>query len=669
LTTINFTFINPRYTTVNELKARLDRKMISENIQQHKYTAMVAGGIATLLGLLVSHWLMLMGQSLLIVGTVLAGTPITLNAFSALKVKVISIELLVTIAVVGAMIIGEYHEGAIVTFLFLFGDWLENKSLAKTRSAIEDLATALPTTVKTLDDAGQLQDTPVATIQVGATVQLATGTTAPVDGTVVDGQALLDESRVTGESTGRTKAVGDPIYSGSTVVNGRLLIKVTQTGDDTVYGQIIDLVEEAQDAESPVASFIQRFAKWYTPLVLLIAAAVGVFTGNVRLAITILVLGCPGALVIGAPVTNVVGIGTGARQGVLLKGGNVAAALTKIDTVVFDKTGTLTAGQTTVQSAHWFVSKHEQAQWLGLIADVEKQSNHPLGEALITFAKSHRAPVPATSATDLAVIPGQGLTANTAQGQVAIGNEQLLNAQGASTDHATHQLITALTHQGDSLVFIIHHQQLIALFTIADPLRPHARAALQQLRQQGVHQLIMLSGDTPAAAQKIGQQAGLDVARGGLLPADKAAVIKELQTAGHHVAFVGDGINDSPSLAQADVGIAMGSGTDVAMDTADVILMNNQLPTLNQLFTLAVKMTRNVQENIGIAVGTVALLLLGLLIGVVTMGSGMLVHEASILFVIGNALRLRRIFSKKKQNLTTVNFSTAQLADNNHEDH
>lgn len=624
-------------------------------IQQHKYQLMVAGGSATLLGLAAHQWLAgPSGAILLIIGTVLAGAPIALNAWAALRVKVISIELLVTIAVVGALIIGEYNEGAIVTFLFLFGDWLESKSLAKTRSAIQDLATALPSTVKKLTAAGTLVDTAVDDLAVGDTIQLATGTTAPVDGHVLGGTGLVDESRITGEPEERRKVAGDDVYSGSTVTNGSLQLQVKQVGDDTVYGQIIDLVEEAQDAQSPVASFIQRFANWYTPLVLVIALIVGIVTRDARLAITILVLGCPGALVIGAPVTNVVGIGTGAKQGLLLKGGDVASALNQIDTMVFDKTGTITAGRTSVQSVAWFVDESERKAWLGRIAAIEQQSAHPLGQALITYAQDQEAAMPAVQA-ELHVIAGQGVTA----GSVAVGNAKLMAAHNV--------VLPKMAASTASLVYVADGSQLIARFAITDPIRPQAQEAMATLRQQGVHQLIMLSGDTPAAAARIGAEIGLDEARGGLLPADKTAYIKTLQAKGRKVAFVGDGINDSPSLAQADVGIAMGSGTDVAMDTADVILMNNNLPTLNRLLTLARKMTANVTENITIAVGTVALLLLGLMIGLVTMGSGMLVHEASILLVIANALRLRRISDKKIKNLTPVNFSQAQMADNHHE--
>lgn len=627
-------------------------------VQQHKYQLMVAGGGATVLGLAASQWLAgPVGAILLILGTLLAGAPIAWNALAALRVKVISIELLVTIAVVGALIIGEYNEGAIVTFLFLFGDWLESKSLAKTHSAIEDLATALPVTVKKINADGSQIDTAVTNLAVGDTIQLAPGTTAPVDGQVIGGTGLLDESRITGEPEERRKTAGDPVYSGSTVTNGSLQVQVSQVGDDTVYGQIIELVEDAQDAQSPVASFIQRFAKWYTPLVLLISLTVGLITRDTRLAITILVLGCPGALVIGAPVTNVVGIGTGAKQGLLLKGGDVASALNQIDTLVFDKTGTLTAGRTSVQHVDWFVDPADRKQWLGHIVAAEKQSSHPLGQALITYADQHDAAADAAASEAPQVVAGQGLTVST----LAIGNAQLMTSRGVS--------LPALPASTASLVYVAAGTDLIARFAITDPVRPQARETMAALRKQGIQHLIMLSGDTPAAAQRIGNQIGLDEAKGGLLPADKAAYIKQLQAHSQHVAFVGDGINDSPSLAQADVGIAMGSGTDVAMDTADVILMNNVLPALNRLFTLARRMTRNVTENIALAVGTVALLLLGLIAGLVTMGSGMLVHEASILLVIANALRLRRIPQKKAANLTPVNFSNAVVPDNNHESH
>jgi Cd2+/Zn2+-exporting ATPase len=275
-----------------------------------------------------------------IVASIISGTPIVLRAISALRFKTISIELLVSIAVIGAFIIGEYNESAIVTFLFLFGTFLEDKTLAKTRHSIKDLTEMAPTTALVVDEDGETEETDVDFVDVDDIVLVKAGGQIPVDGEIVDGSGHINEASITGESKLVTKKAGDQVFSGTMLDNGTVKVHATKVGDDTTFGKIVELVEDAQDTKSPAEKFIDKFATYYTPAVLIIALIVGLVTKDFRLAITVLVLGCPGALVIGAPVSNVAGIGNGAKNGVLIKGGEVMNTFANVDTLVFDKTGT-----------------------------------------------------------------------------------------------------------------------------------------------------------------------------------------------------------------------------------------------------------------------------------------------------------------------------------------
>ena len=321
-------------------------------------------------------------QGLLLVASVLGVAPILMQAYQALKVKVVSIDLLVTIAVIGAFVIGEYNESAIVTFLFLFGSYLEQRTLKKTRESIRSLSEMAPQTAQVVADDGTVTAVDVDDVAIGDHVLVKAGGQVPVDGTVITGSAFVNEASITGEAQLVKKEVGASVYSGAIVDNGTLTVVANQVGDDTTFAQIVELVEEAQDSKSPAEKFIDRFATYYTPAVLVLALVVGLITRDFKLAITILVLGCPGALVIGAPVSIVAGIGNGAKNGVLIKGGEVVNTMAGIDTMVFDKTGTLTKGETAVAQVVNYAA--DEATVLKLAAAVEKQSDHPLALAVVS---------------------------------------------------------------------------------------------------------------------------------------------------------------------------------------------------------------------------------------------------------------------------------------------
>ncbi len=567
-----------------------------------------------------------------IVGTV----PIAIRAFNALRTRTISIELLVTIACIGALAIGEPDEAAIVTFLFLFGDVLEERTLAKTRSAVRDLTEMAPQQADVVLADGTLEPTDIDEIEAGMHVRVRPGGQIPVDGTVIDGTGETLEAVITGEARPVHKQAQDPVYAGTMLDSGTLTVETRAAGEDTTFGQIVELVEEAQDAQAPVARFIDRFARYYTPAVLLLAVVVWAVSRDVSLAITMLVLGCPGALVIGAPVANVAGIGRSAGSGILFKGGATIANLAKVDTLMLDKTGTITTGQMTVRQVTAFNGSETSA--LDVLAAIESGSEHPLAKAIVTYATANGVHVQGTP--EVTTVKGRGMVSN--NGRFLVGNARLMQEHDVTLTAEVQKAMTQAHASGDSVVLLAIDGQMRLLVAINDVLRPDAVEGLTALKKAGIRQIIMLTGDNQAAAEQIAAHLPVDDVQAELLPAEKVTAVTDAQAHGAKVAFVGDGINDAPALATADVGIGMGGGTAVAMETADVVLVRPAFTVLGRAVQIARKTTRITTQNILIAVGTVVLLLLGLLLGIVHMGSGMLVHEASILLVIGNAMRLLR---------------------------
>ncbi|MBL3531646.1 heavy metal translocating P-type ATPase [Companilactobacillus zhachilii] len=587
----------------------------------------------------------------MIIASILGAIPVALHAFSALQNKVISIELLVTIAVIGAFIIGEYEESAVVTFLFLFGNYLEQKTLEKTRSSVKSLTKMAPTTAELVDEDGKTETVDVDDLDEGDHVLVKPGGQIPVDGKIIDGTGYMNEASITGESTPVKKGIGDKVFAGSLTDNGTITVETTSVGEDTTFGKIIELVEEAQDSQSPAARFIDKFATYYTPAVLIIGILVWAITRDFPLAITVLVLGCPGALVIGAPVSNVAGIGNGAKNGILMKGGNAVNSFSHVDTLVLDKTGTLTTGKMSVTDVDNFGDKEKN---LALLAAVEKTSDHPLGQAIVKYATDQN--VTATPALpELDTVKGQGLVGQNDNFKILVGNERLMKANDVQISAEQKQAITKRMNDGDSVVLMALDQELKLVVGVNDQLRPDAREGLQALKDAGLKRIVMLTGDNKVAAQRVADRLPIDEVHAELLPEDKVTFVKKFQEQGSTVAFVGDGINDSPSLATADIGIGMGTGTDVAIETADIILVKSSFDALAHAYVLAKKTVANTKENIFIAVGTVALLLLGLIVGVIHMGSGMFVHEISILVVIFNAMRLIKNKSSKLDSNQVLN--------------
>lgn len=594
-------------------------------------------------------------SGLLLVASLIGGFPIAASAWQALKVKVISIDLLVTLAILGAFVIQEFEESAIVAFLFLFGAYLEQKTLAKTRSAIKELVEMVPETALRQTEDGDFEEVDLDDLDEGDILLVKTGGKIPVDGEVVSGSGTANEASITGESMPLGKKPGDPVYAGTILENGTIRIKAEKVGDETTFGKIIELVEEAQDSKSQAERLIDRFSKYYTPVVLLLAIIVGLISQDLELAVTILVLGCPGALVIGVPVSNVAGIGNGAKQGILFKGSEVITKFSKVDTIMFDKTGTLTYGDPRVSQ----VKKYGQGQLAEqLLVSVEKESAHPLAKAITGYYEDLEAKEVETSQ----VLQGGGIVAQVAGQQVLVGNRYLLDQYHVPVTKEMEKDMEELASAGNSLVLVAVNGQLELALGLKDEIRSGVKEDLAALKKLGVKNLLLLSGDNQKTVDLVAEELGLTEAYGQLLPEDKAEFVKKRQAAGEIVAFVGDGINDSPSLARADIGIAMGSGTDVAIETSNVVLMNGSFDRIPRALALAKATRRNMIENITIALAVVAILLVSVLASSwMNMAIGMFVHEGSILVVILNAMRLLAYRSKlqKSRKLIENNFSQA----------
>ncbi|MFU1892383.1 heavy metal translocating P-type ATPase, partial [Enterococcus faecium] len=494
--------------------------------------------------------------------------------FQAMKVKVISIDVLVSIAAIGALFIQNYEESAIVTFLFLFGHYLEQRTLNQTRSAIKELTDMAPESALVQTEDGEFEEVDVDDVDEGDVLLVKTGAKVPVDGTVLTGEGHINEASITGESVPVTKTEGSEVFAGTILENGTIQIWADKVGEDTTFGKIIELVEEAQDSKSEAERFIDRFSKWYTPTVLVLAFIVWAMTQNVELAITILVLGCPGALVIGVPVSNVAGIGNGARNGVLLKGSEVINDFSKVDTIVFDKTGTLTVGNPEVAETEVYGDNVEKAY--SYLASVETESDHPLAKAVL----QHTGTVELFPVEDTDVVKGGGIVAQVDGHRIAVGNVALMERENVQLSKKAQKDVKQFEKNGNSLVLTAVDGELKILMGIRDQIRPGVKQDLQELKNLGVKDLVVLSGDNQGTVDRVARELNLTEAHGHMLPEDKAAYIEKLQQKGHTVAFVGDGVNDSPSLALADIGIAMGSGTDVAIETSDVVLMNSNFSNL-----------------------------------------------------------------------------------------
>jgi len=626
--------------------------------RQRTQAETILSGLLIAAGLAARHLLGLDGlhNGLMTAAALVAGADIAARAVTALRNRHISIELLVTVATLGALLIGEVWEAAAVTFLFVLGANLEARTLAQTRKVLGDLLDLAPVTALVLRGGQQLEVAPDE-VQTGEIALLKPGARVPVDGEVVAGASAVDESMITGEPIPEEKTVGAQVFAGTLNLEGLLQVRTTGSGADTTLARIIARVEEAQDEKAPTQRFIERFAAWYTPAIMLLSLAAYLISGNIELALTLLVIGCPGALVISTPVSVIAGIGQAARRGILIKGGEYLENAGRITALALDKTGTLTYGKPVVSDVvaaqpelaigagiapradapRWSAEEQELLWWAGI---AESGSEHPLARAITReAARLGDLPVPEQFET----VTGQGVRARHGGEQLTVGKPEWLEAQGLALPAHLRRAVEELRGSGKTVVAVAVDGAAAGVLAISDALRDETLPALQKLRAAGLREIVMLTGDDERTAQAIAREAGIADVRAGLLPEDKLQAVRALQAAGHTVAMIGDGINDAPALAAADIGIAMGAaGSGIAIETADIALMADDLGKVPEAIALSKATLANIRQNLAIALVTVSILLAGVLLDRVHMAGGMLVHQASVLVVIFNGMRLLR---------------------------
>ncbi len=573
----------------------------------------------------------------MIIAAVIAGTPILKNAIAALRYRIVGIDALVSVAVIGAMFIGEYWEAAAVTFLFMFGEYLESRTIEKTRSSIKSLLELAPDMARVIRDGVEIEVSPEEVIQ-GDKVVIKPGEKISVDGTVEEGTAYVNQAAITGESIPVAKNKGDTVFSGTIIESGYLIVQADRVGEDTTFARILQMVEEAQDKKAKTQKFLERFSKYYTPSIIVLAILLFLFTRDLVLSLTLLVIACPGALVISTPVSIVAGIGNGAKHGVLVKGGEIMEELGKIKVLAFDKTGTLTIGKPMVNRVKAYEMREEELLRIAAIA--ETYSEHPLGKAIMDRAEKDIGKITQTP-EKAEIITGQGLKVVIDGKTFLVGNRKLFLENNIEITDDKEAYIRAEEEQGQTAVIVGDIEKVLGVISIADTVREDAKRLIASLKHLGIKKIVMLTGDNQRAAKAISNELGIDDYYAELLPEEKVRVLTELQEKYGVAAMVGDGVNDAPALASADLGIAIGgAGTDVAMEIADVVLMSDEIKKLSHAIGLSRATVRNMKQNIYFAILVAGVLLAGVLVKTVNLSFGMLVHELSVLLVVINAVRL-----------------------------
>jgi Zn2+/Cd2+-exporting ATPase len=577
-----------------------------------------------------------------------AGVGVTIRkAWSALRVGSLDINVLMTIAAAGAAIIGQWSEAATVVFLFAVAQTLEARTLERARSAIRALMDLTPADALVRDAAGERRVS-VDDISIGALIVVRPGEKIPLDGDVVAGQTEVNQAPVTGESLPVEKAPGDGVFAGTINGRGAIEVRVTRLRRDTTLARIIHLVERAQAQRAPSQALVERFARVYTPAVILLAIAVAVvpplawhlpWQAWTYRALVLLVVSCPCALVISTPVSVVAALAGAARKGVLIKGGAHLERISRVRCVAFDKTGTLTRGRPEVVDVVALNGGRASAV-VGLAASVEQRSTHPIAQAIVDHAAA--ANIQSAAADGVVSLSGRGTEGSVGGRRILLGNHRLFEERQLCSP-PLHERVATMNASGRTAVLVAHDEQPIGIIAVADRPRETGEAAIAMLRRQGIESIAMLTGDGRGTANAIAAELGIDEVRAELLPEDKVAAIAEPKKKYGAVAMVGDGINDAPALALADVGIAMGAaGSDAALETADVALMSDDLLRIPYTFRLSGATVRNIKMNLAISVVMKAAFVVAAVAGVATLWMAVVADTGASVIVIANALRLLR---------------------------
>ncbi len=599
-------------------------------LQMKQFAILVLGAILITVGYILDHAQYSFFSNLFaLAAAILMGGPIVKEALQGLLQRRLNVDELVSLAMIASIAIGEYGSAAVVSLIMSAGSLGEEFTTKKARSAIGRIMRLNPERATVIRE-GVETDIPVKEIVTGDRLIVRTGDKIPVDGKILRGNASVNQSSLTGESMPVQKNAGDTGFAGTTVYSGMLELEAQSLGEETVLGKLITLVREAENQKAPILRTADRYAGWFTPLILLISLAVLFFTRDLHRSITILIVGCPCAFILASPTAIVSALGSASRNGVLVKGGAVLEGISGINAVVFDKTGTLTMGRPRVVGVKAIGGRSADSV-LAAAASAEKFFRHPLAQAIIEEAKQRNLKI-----QDLETcrnIPGLGVEAISGAGKIFVG------ALSAEEIHLFPE--AKKNGNGGKFLAVKEDDRLIGFILIRDQIRPEARQLAETLAGAGAKKIEMLTGDSSSAAGFIAQEAGIKKYYSGLLPQEKLDHIKALQESGYKVAMVGDGINDAPSLTSADVGIAMGGmGTDIAMEAADVTLMGDNLSRIPYLLKLGRSTIKTINLNIVFAIffNLAALVISGY--GILNPVQGAIMHNIGSILVVANSARL-----------------------------
>lgn len=597
-----------------------------------------------LLGLLPEEERVL-GFDIALVPLLLGGGFITYHTvITTLETRRITAGILVVIAIIGSAYLGEYLAAAVVAFMMIGGEFLEDMTLEKTRNAVRELVRLVPDTATVLRSGAWVQ-AEVESVLPGDRVLVRPGDRIPADGRVDAGHAAVNQAMLTGESMPVEKGPGDAVFAGTINESGAIEMLVEKVGEATTLGRIIQVVYEAQERKGRTQRVADRFAAYFTPVILLICVAVWLVTRDIVRVMSVLVIACPCALVLATPTAVVAAVGNAARRGVMIKGGEVLELAARTAALLFDKTGTLTDGRPSVHAVATF-GDADPRRIVALAAAVEERSEHPIARAIIARARAEGVSWP--SPVDFAQIFGMGVRATVGGSRVRVGNRRLLEQDDVRNSTAAVRFLDEQEKLGRSALLVVEGDQILGGIAVADTVRKSAADAIRSIREVGISQVIMLTGDNPVTAQATASQVGIEDVRSNLLPEDKLRVVSSLKAQGRIVAMVGDGVNDAPALMLADVGIAMGAaGTDVAIESAGIALMGDDLAMVSEVLRLSRRTLRVILQNIwGFAVfvnvAGITLASSGLLSPV----GAAIVHNLASAFVVLNSARLLTYRSK-----------------------
>ncbi len=628
----------------------------SASAQQRRLISVIVSGVFTAagLGLRWTESLEPWGQTAAFAVAIVAGGWFILpKATRALRRLALDMNVLMTVAVIGAAAIGEWSEGAAVTFLFALSELLEAFSLNRARRAVQALLELSPVTAL-LKQGTEFKEVAVEVVKPDDIVAVKSGMKVPLDGIIITGESSINQAPITGESMPVEKKAGDPVFAGTINGEGSLEFQVTKIHSDTTLAKIIHLVEEAQSEKAPSQQFVDKFARFYTPIVFLVALGVllvpplllgGAWDTWIYRSLVLLVIACPCALVISTPVSIVSGLTAMARRGVLIKGGIFLEEVGKLKALAVDKTGTITEGQPRVQWVIPFNSKSEE-EILRIAAAIDTHSEHPLAKAVVRYAEEKGIRFPRSE--NYQAKTGRGAEARIDGHLYFVGNHRFAHESAVCSDALEKELAT-IEGQAMSVVVVGHkpHEdcpgEVLGILAVGDSIRPNAAAAIKALHAAGIRKVVMLSGDNQRTVDAISKQVGFDEAIGDLLPDQKIERVRALLATHKHVGMIGDGVNDAPAMAIATVGIAMGgAGTDTAIETADIALMQDDLAQVAETILLGRRTVRIIQTNIAFSLIIKAIFLVLALAGHTSLWLAILADTGATLIVIANALRLLR---------------------------